>query len=246
MVINEDYIEDIELQQDEVSVTDSECSEYPYVLRLKTAVIPKGRGLDYYFSNIIRMNKVIERALSGYPLVDGFDRDFEIKRLSGGEMGFGDEEITLDDGHRFFDDPERINKHGRSMEYFIRIDVRLNSMFQIRKFMLFMWNVLIRAIDASFKAQTSAQYVKLEDGNHESFIYLSSNIIKNWTEPKWSVRNMYVNAMEVACPHMKSVDIERQVNEFLDNAEEMTATDYMSVQNKLKKTAMSELSKIGL
>ena len=50
MHINEDYIEDIELQQEEVSAAAEET--YPYVLRMKTAVIPKGRGLNFYYDNI--------------------------------------------------------------------------------------------------------------------------------------------------------------------------------------------------
>ena len=124
MHINEDYIEDIELNQEEVSAAD-ENAEYPYVLKMKTAVIPKGRGLGFYYDNIVKMNKVIDRALAGFPLIESYDHDYEIKRLSEGKMGWGDEEQILADGHRFFDDPDRINKHGRSMEYVIRINVRL-------------------------------------------------------------------------------------------------------------------------
>ena len=52
MYINEEYIENIELQQDNVEVQDDGKGSYPYVLSLKTSVIPKGRGLKYYFDNI--------------------------------------------------------------------------------------------------------------------------------------------------------------------------------------------------
>jgi hypothetical protein len=156
MYINEEYIEDIELQQDTVEVQEDGKGSYPYVLSLKTSVIPKGRGLSYYFDNIMKMNRVIDRALAGSPMLDDYDPDYEIRRLADGKMGYGDDEIKLADGHRFFDDPERINKHGRSMEYRISINIRLERLSQMRKFLLFMWNVFLKAIDVSFKAQTSA------------------------------------------------------------------------------------------
>ena len=59
---------------------------------MKTAVIPKGRGLGFYYDNIVKMNKVIDRALAGFPLIESYDHDYEIKRLSEGKMGWGDEE----------------------------------------------------------------------------------------------------------------------------------------------------------
>ena len=107
------------------------------------------------------MNVVIDRALAGHerpetPLMLSYQRmidsDYEIRRLSEGKIGYGDEEQILADGHRFFDDPDRINKHSRSMEYVIRINVQLETLSQIRQFLVFMWNVLLKAIDASFKA----------------------------------------------------------------------------------------------
>jgi hypothetical protein len=177
MHINEDYIEDIELDQEEVSASE-EGAEYLYVLKMKTAVIPKGRGLGFYYDNIVKMNKVIDRALAGFPLIESYDHDYEIKRLSEGKMGWGDEEQILSDGHRFFDDPDRINKHGRSMEYVIRINVRLETLSQIRQFLVFMWNVLLKAIDASFKAQTSAQQVALE--KDDSYILITSMMANVW------------------------------------------------------------------
>ena len=116
MRINEDYLDNIEQDVEEVSVTE-DGMVFPYVLRLKTAVIPKGRGLSFYYDNIVKMNRVIDRALAVCPQIDDYNPDYKVKRLSGGEMQAGDEEIFLADAHAFYDDPERINKHSRSMEY---------------------------------------------------------------------------------------------------------------------------------
>lgn len=102
------------------------------------------------------MNRVITRALQTFPMIQSFNTDFEIRRLRGGEMDNYDKEIVLADGHRFFDDPVRMNTHSRSMEFVILLNVRIETLNQMRRFMLFMWNVFLKAIDASFKAQTSA------------------------------------------------------------------------------------------
>ena len=64
------------------------------------------------------------------------------------------------------------------MEYVIRINVRLESLSQIRQFLVFMWNVLLKAIDASFKAQTSAQQVALE--KDDSYILITSGMANVW------------------------------------------------------------------
>ena len=86
MYINEEYIDNIEIQQDTVEVQDEGNSRYPYVLSLKTSVIPKGRGLSYYFNNIIKMNRVIDHALAVFPMLYDYDPDYEILRLAGGKM----------------------------------------------------------------------------------------------------------------------------------------------------------------
>ena len=90
MKINEEFIDDIEIQNDDVSVINDSSETYPYTLKLKTSVIPKGRGLSFYFDNIMKMNRVIDFALSRFPMIETYDHDFEIRRLSGGEMSIDD------------------------------------------------------------------------------------------------------------------------------------------------------------
>jgi hypothetical protein len=177
MRINEDYLDNIEQDIEEVSVTE-DGTVFPYVLRLKTAVIPKGRGLSFYYDNIVKMNRVIDRALAVCPQIDDYNPDYKVKRLSGGKMDDSDEEQILADTHRFYDDPERINKHSRSIEYEIEVNVKLQTLSHLRKLLLFMWNTLLRAIDASFKAQTSAAAVMLDDGRR--VVQITSRSAEDW------------------------------------------------------------------
>ena len=142
MRINEDFLDDIEQDIEEVSVTE-DGKVFPYILKLKTSVIPKGRGLGFYYDNIVKMNRVIDRALAVCPQIDDYNPDYKVKRLSGGKMDDSDEEQILADTHRFYDDPERINKHSRSIEYEIEVNVKLQTLSHLRKLLLFIYEKLI-------------------------------------------------------------------------------------------------------
>jgi hypothetical protein len=227
---------------DDISVTE-ENAVYQYVLRLKTAVIPKGRGLSFYYNNIIKMNTVIDNTLPKFPLIEKFDSNYKIKRLSGGEMQSGDEEILLDDGHRFFDDPERINKHSRSLEYEIGINLKLNSLTQVRKFLLFVWNVLLKAIDMSFKSQTTASSVSIQ--GELMTVTMTSRNAEAWLYRDAIHKDLFNDVQTCLTPFLSRKEIDEKVNDFLA-AGTTEVGNTQIIDNSFKKKVMNELAKAGL
>jgi hypothetical protein len=244
MRINEDFLDDIEQDMEEVSVTE-DGKVFPYILKLKTSVIPKGRGLGFYYDNIVKMNRVIDRALAVCPQIDDYNPDYKVKRLSGGKMDDSDEEQILADTHRFYDDPERINKHSRSMEYEIEVNVKLQTLSHLRKLLLFMWNTLLRAIDASFKAQTSAAAVMLDDGKR--VVQITSRSAEDWRVRNEIRKQMFWEAQIFLTPYMKPAEIEEKVKEFLSGGRlDAGVRQPGIIDNQVKKKVMAKLSKAGL
>ena len=74
----------------------------------------------------------------------------------------------------------------------------------MRRFLLFIWNVFIKAIDASFKAQTSAQYVMLDNGNQ--LVTVTSEQIQTWVERKKKGGQMFGDAVLFMHPYIKMGD----------------------------------------
>lgn len=118
----------------------------------------------------------------------------------------------------------------------------------MRKFLLFMWNVLLKAIDVSFKAQTSATWAILENG--QNIVSVTQYNVSLWTEKKNTLKakRIFEHAMLFMHPYMKMSDAEQKVRKFLEAGHVSTeaGSNDMTVRNQIKKKTMAELQKCGL
>jgi len=108
-----------------------------------------------------------------------------------------------------------------------------------------MWNTLLRVIDASFKAQTSAAAVMLDDGRR--VVQITSRSAEDWRVRNEIRKQMFWEAQIFLTPYMKPAEIEEKVKEFLSGGRlDAGVRQPGIIDNQVKKKVMAKLSKAGL
>ena len=198
MRINEDYLDDIELTDEidgnTVSANSDEIFNHKFIV--STGEIIKRKPLEFYLNGLMKYRKTFNMFLERSRFIDDFNPDF-IFRISWREKRTN---YTLNDGTVVAMPEgcplEEMRYNRNTIIFVIDLAVRIDSLEQIRRILLYLWKAMEISLKASFGSGTLPLVIRACDkGEHpKGECSINKSIINAWTSRSAANEKMFLSA----------------------------------------------------